>query len=171
MQLWKDIWDVKCQDCGRTTPGTIIRLRMWHTVGELKTVVCSVCCRSLTTPEMLKMLCMSSMAKSCAMKGRDFHCSSKFLSDKNFFFLKQNIFFFAVSGWPLSTPVFVCVAAVAEVVAVEEDVSLIAMAEVPRTVGGKLVTPLFRLDIKSLTCSSMEDFYSLLSFKWGKNRY
>lgn len=38
----------------------------------------------------------------------------------------------------------VCVAAVAEVVAAEEDVSLIAMAEVPRTVGGQLVTQLFR---------------------------
>ena len=60
-----------------------------------------------------------------------------------------------LSGWPLSTPAFVCVAAVGEVAAaavevvvvgmgvvevvVEEavDASLIAMVEVPRTVGGE----------------------------------
>jgi len=41
----------------------------------------------------------------------------------------------------LSTPVFVCEVAVAEVAAVEEGVSLIAMAEAPRTVGGKVFTP------------------------------
>lgn len=35
---------------------------------------------------------------------------------------------------------FVCEVAVAGVAAVEEDVSLIAMAEAPRTVGGKIVT-------------------------------
>lgn len=41
----------------------------------------------------------------------------------------------------MSTPVFVCGAAVAEVAAVEEDVSLIATAEAPRTVEGKVFTP------------------------------
>lgn len=43
---------------------------------------------------------------------------------------------------------FVCEVAAAEVAAVEEGVSLIAMAEAPKTVGGKISTPPSVLEIK-----------------------
>ncbi len=41
----------------------------------------------------------------------------------------------------MSTPVYVCVVAVAGEAVVEAAVSLIAMAEAPRAVGGKIFTP------------------------------
>lgn len=115
-------------------------------VKALVHVVRCVYCRSLTTPEMLRMQCMSLMAKSCAMKGRNFSRSRcdvnqkrKKCWDYDFCISTPSPTVISViSGWPLSTLAYVCEVAAAEEPAVVEDVSQIAMAEGPRAVGGNI---------------------------------
>lgn len=76
-----------------------------------------------------------------------------------------------ISGWPLSMPVYVCEAAVAEELVVVVDVSLIVMAEVPRAVAGKSFSPHIKHWKARSTSLMMADKFYPMSLKRRRNTF